>query len=151
MAGTFYLNSSFIGSPGFMTRAGWLAFNLHHACDACDPRSIRASVLDQFLAWLQPRSGPTIRTTVKTVQQVVTGSVKAPVAPTPPPPPGGRSWCQHGTQRIAGNPVVGECEPAQMLQFERARDQQGDLLDPESTVRARLRVDQGELDLGAAS
>ena len=51
-------------------------------------RSIRASVLDQFLAWLQPRSGPTIRTNVKTVQQVVTGSVKPPVAPTPPPPPG---------------------------------------------------------------
>jgi peptidoglycan/xylan/chitin deacetylase (PgdA/CDA1 family) len=67
---------------------GWLAFNLHHVCDACDLRSIRASVLDEFLAWLQPRSGPTIRTTVKTVQQVVTGSVKPPVTPTPPPPPG---------------------------------------------------------------
>ena len=67
---------------------GWLAFNFHHVCDGCDPRSIRASVLDQFLAWLQPRSGPTIRTTVKTVQQVVTGSVKPPVTPTPPPPPG---------------------------------------------------------------
>jgi peptidoglycan/xylan/chitin deacetylase (PgdA/CDA1 family) len=69
-------------------KGGWLAFNFHHVCNACDPRSIRASVLDQFLAWLQPRSGPTIRTTVKTVQQVVTGSVKPPVTPTPPPPPG---------------------------------------------------------------
>ncbi len=67
---------------------GWLAFNFHHVCDACDPRSIRASVLDQFLAWLQPRSGPTIRTTVKAVQQVLTGGVKPPVTPTPPPPPG---------------------------------------------------------------
>jgi peptidoglycan/xylan/chitin deacetylase (PgdA/CDA1 family) len=67
---------------------GWLAFNFHHICDACDSRSIRASVLDQFLAWLQPRSGPTIRTTVKSVQQVVPGSVKPPVAPIPPPPPG---------------------------------------------------------------
>ena len=66
---------------------GWLAFNFHHVCDGCDLRSIRASVLDQFLAWLQPRSGHTIRTKVKTVQQVVTGSVKPPVAPTPPPPP----------------------------------------------------------------
>ena len=67
---------------------GWLAFNFHHVCDACDPRSIRASVLDQFLAWLQPRSGPTIRTTVKAVQQVLTGNVKPPVTPTPPPAPG---------------------------------------------------------------
>ena len=70
------------------TNGGWLAFNFHHVCDDCDLRSIRPSVLDQFLAWLQPRSGPTIRTTVKTVQQVVTGSVKPPVTPTPPPPPG---------------------------------------------------------------
>jgi peptidoglycan/xylan/chitin deacetylase (PgdA/CDA1 family) len=67
---------------------GWLALNLHHVCDGCDLRSIRASVLDEFLAWLQPRSGSTIRTTVKTVQQVVIGNVKPPVTPTPPPPPG---------------------------------------------------------------
>ena len=70
------------------TNGGWLTFNFHHVCDGCDLRSIRASVLDQFLAWLQPRSGPTIQTSVKTVQQVVTGSVKPPVTPTPPPPPG---------------------------------------------------------------
>jgi peptidoglycan/xylan/chitin deacetylase (PgdA/CDA1 family) len=70
------------------TNGGWLAFNFHHVCDGCDLRSIRASVLDQFLEWLQPRSGPTIQTTVKTVQQVITGTVKPPVTPTPPPPPG---------------------------------------------------------------
>ena len=65
-----------------------MAFVFHRVCDAYSP-SIRASVLDQFLGWLQPRSGPTIRTTVKTVQQVVAGSVKPAVTPTPPPPPGG--------------------------------------------------------------
>jgi peptidoglycan/xylan/chitin deacetylase (PgdA/CDA1 family) len=70
------------------TNGGWLALNFHHVCDACELRSIRAGVLDQFLAWLQPRSGPTMRTTVKTVQQVVTGGVKPTVTPTPPPPPG---------------------------------------------------------------
>jgi peptidoglycan/xylan/chitin deacetylase (PgdA/CDA1 family) len=70
------------------TNGGWLAFVFHHVCDACSPQSIRASVLDQFLGWLQPRSGPTIQTTVKTVQQVVTDSVKPPVTSTPPPPPG---------------------------------------------------------------
>jgi peptidoglycan/xylan/chitin deacetylase (PgdA/CDA1 family) len=68
---------------------GWLAFVFHRVCDACSPQSIRANVLDQFLGWLQPRSGPTIRTTVKTVQQVVAGSVKPAVTPRPPPPPGG--------------------------------------------------------------
>jgi peptidoglycan/xylan/chitin deacetylase (PgdA/CDA1 family) len=67
---------------------GWLTFNFHHVCDGCDLRSIRADVLDQFLAWLQLRSGPTTRTSVKTVQQVVTGSVKPPVPAPPPPPPG---------------------------------------------------------------
>jgi peptidoglycan/xylan/chitin deacetylase (PgdA/CDA1 family) len=67
---------------------GWLALNFHHICDACDPPSIRADVLDEFLAWLRPRSGSTSQTTVKTVQQVVTGSVKPPVTPTPPPAPG---------------------------------------------------------------
>ena len=65
---------------------GWLTFNFHHVCDECDLRSIRASVLDQFLAWLQ--LGPTTRTSVETVQQVVTGSVKPPVPPPPPPSPG---------------------------------------------------------------
>ena len=70
------------------TNGGWLPFVFHHVCDACSPQSIRASVLDQFLGWLQPRSGPTIRTTVKTVQQVVAGGVRPAVTPTPPPPPG---------------------------------------------------------------
>jgi peptidoglycan/xylan/chitin deacetylase (PgdA/CDA1 family) len=68
---------------------GWLAFNFHHICEACVLQSIRPAVLDQFLAWLKPRSAATIRTTVKTVQQVVTGAVKPAVAPIAPPPPGG--------------------------------------------------------------
>ena len=70
------------------TSGGWLALNFHHVCDACELRSIRASVLDQFLAWLQPRSGSATRTTVKTVQQVITGGVKPTVTPLPSPPPG---------------------------------------------------------------
>lgn len=63
---------------------GWLTFIFHDVCDGCDPRSIRASVLDQFLTWLQARSGS--GTHVDTVQRVVTGSVKPPVAPPPPSP-----------------------------------------------------------------
>jgi peptidoglycan/xylan/chitin deacetylase (PgdA/CDA1 family) len=68
------------------TNGGWLTLLFHNVCDGCDLRSIHASVLDQFLAWLQTRSR--FHTSVKTVQQVVTGNVKPPLAPPPPPPPG---------------------------------------------------------------
>jgi peptidoglycan/xylan/chitin deacetylase (PgdA/CDA1 family) len=68
---------------------GWLILNLHHVCATnCAAASISPTNLDRFLAWLQPRSGPTIRTTVRTVQQVVGGAVRPAVAPTPPPAPG---------------------------------------------------------------
>ena len=70
------------------TKGGWLTFTFHDVCDGCDLRSIRANVLEQFLAWLQPRSRFSSQTSVKTVQQVVTGSVKPPVSPPPPPPAG---------------------------------------------------------------
>ena len=70
------------------TKGGWLTFTFHDVCDGCDLRSIRANVLEQFLAWLQPPSRFSIQTSVKTVQQVVTGSVKPPVSPPPPPPAG---------------------------------------------------------------
>ena len=68
---------------------GWLPLNLHHVCATnCPAASISPTTLDQFLAWLKPRSGATIRTTVRTVQQVLGGAVKPAVAPTPPPAPG---------------------------------------------------------------
>jgi peptidoglycan/xylan/chitin deacetylase (PgdA/CDA1 family) len=68
---------------------GWLPLNLHHVCATnCVVESISPTVLDQFLAWLQPRSDPTIATTVRTVQQVLGGAVQPAVAPTPPPAPG---------------------------------------------------------------
>jgi peptidoglycan/xylan/chitin deacetylase (PgdA/CDA1 family) len=68
---------------------GWLPLNLHHVCSTgCPAESISPTVLGQFLAWLRPRSAATIRTTVRTVQQVVGGAAKATVAPTPPPAPG---------------------------------------------------------------
>jgi peptidoglycan/xylan/chitin deacetylase (PgdA/CDA1 family) len=69
------------------SNGGWLTFTFHSVCDGCDPQSIRASVLDQFLTWLQTRSK--LQTSVETVQQVVTGSVKPPVAPPPPRSPSG--------------------------------------------------------------
>jgi peptidoglycan/xylan/chitin deacetylase (PgdA/CDA1 family) len=68
---------------------GWLPFNLHHICSTgCPAGSISPTVFEQFLAWLKPRSAPTIRTTVRTTAQVLGGTVKPAVAPIAAPPPG---------------------------------------------------------------
>lgn len=69
---------------------GWLPFNLHHVCSgtACPAESISPTTLDQFAAWLKPRSSIFIRTTVRTVAQVVGGTVAPAVAATPAPAPG---------------------------------------------------------------
>jgi len=89
---------------------GWLTFNFHHVCDSCSPSSIRPAVLEEFVAWLQPRS---IRTTVRTVQQVITGAVRPAVAPTPPPPPGGPgvNTLRNPTLETASrtNPTLPDC------------------------------------------
>jgi len=69
------------------TTGGWLPFNLHHVCSSgCPAESISPTVLEQFLAWLQPRTA--VGTTVKTVHQVLGGAVHAPVTPAAPLPPG---------------------------------------------------------------
>ncbi|WP_203785465.1 polysaccharide deacetylase family protein [Paractinoplanes rishiriensis] len=66
---------------------GWLPFNLHHLCATnCPAESISPAVFEDFLDWLQPRV--LIGTTVKTVHQVVGGTVQAAVTPTAPAPPG---------------------------------------------------------------
>ncbi|MEV7627824.1 polysaccharide deacetylase family protein [Actinoplanes sp. NPDC089786] len=71
------------------TTGGWLPLNLHHVCSTgCPAESISPAVLGQFLNWLRPRSSPTIRTTVKTVQQALGGSVQPAVAAVPAPAPG---------------------------------------------------------------
>jgi peptidoglycan/xylan/chitin deacetylase (PgdA/CDA1 family) len=65
---------------------GWLPFNLHHICDGCAAESISATLLGQFLAWLQPRTA--VGTTVRTVRQALGGTVYPSVPPTAPPAPG---------------------------------------------------------------
>lgn len=68
---------------------GWLPLNLHHVCASnCVAESISPTTLDRFLAWLRPRSSILIRTTVRTVAQVVGGAVRPAVAATPAPAPG---------------------------------------------------------------
>jgi peptidoglycan/xylan/chitin deacetylase (PgdA/CDA1 family) len=92
---------------------GWLAFNLHHVCDSCSPASIRPAVLEQFIAWLKPRSSTSVRTNVRTVQQVITGAARPAVAPTPPPPPGapGINTLRNPTLEAASstNPTLPDC------------------------------------------
>jgi peptidoglycan/xylan/chitin deacetylase (PgdA/CDA1 family) len=61
---------------------GWVPLQMHEVCDGCDDYSITATTLGAFLDWLQSRG-----TTVKTVGQVIGGSVKASpaLADTTPP------------------------------------------------------------------
>ena len=64
---------------------GWVVLVMHHVCRGCDPYSVPPVQLDSFLSWLSARQAR--GTTVKTVDQVVGGSLKPAVAgPTPPPP-----------------------------------------------------------------
>jgi peptidoglycan/xylan/chitin deacetylase (PgdA/CDA1 family) len=55
---------------------GWVTFVFHYICDGCDSYSITQSNLQTFLDWLQSRSAT--GTTVKTVHDVIGGSVKPP-------------------------------------------------------------------------
>jgi peptidoglycan/xylan/chitin deacetylase (PgdA/CDA1 family) len=57
---------------------GWIPIVLHKVCDACDTLSVSPAVLEDFLAWLEPRAA-TNATYVRTVHQVMSGDY-------PPPP-----------------------------------------------------------------
>ncbi|MBP1137098.1 peptidoglycan/xylan/chitin deacetylase (PgdA/CDA1 family) [Arthrobacter sp. PvP023] len=65
---------------------GWVQLTFHHvAASSTDPLNITPTVLNQFLAWLKARPATT---TVKTVDQVIGGTVKPAVSgPAVPPQP----------------------------------------------------------------
>jgi peptidoglycan/xylan/chitin deacetylase (PgdA/CDA1 family) len=65
---------------------GWVQLTFHHvAASSTDPLNITPAVLTQFITWLKARPATT---TVKTVDQVIGGTVKAAVSgPAVPPPP----------------------------------------------------------------
>jgi hypothetical protein len=72
---------------GLVTQAennggGWINLIFHHICDnACDPYSITLANFSAVLTWLQTQP-----VSIKTVNQVIGGSVNAPVsAPNVPP------------------------------------------------------------------
>ncbi len=62
---------------------GWLTYTFHHLCTGtgCDSLSITPTMLDAFLSWVQGQSGRGV--TVKTVQQMIGGTVK-PIVTAPP-------------------------------------------------------------------
>jgi peptidoglycan/xylan/chitin deacetylase (PgdA/CDA1 family) len=64
---------------------GWVTFVFHYVCDGCNSYSITQSNLQAFLDWLQPRSAN--GTVVRTVRDVIGGSVQPPpvVADQTPP------------------------------------------------------------------
>ncbi|MFP2924583.1 polysaccharide deacetylase family protein [Pyxidicoccus sp. 3LG] len=62
---------------------GWVTFVIHDVCDGCGPLAISPATLDAFLAWLAPRA--MLGTTVRTVHEVIGGSIR-PVVSGPPPP-----------------------------------------------------------------
>jgi peptidoglycan/xylan/chitin deacetylase (PgdA/CDA1 family) len=65
---------------GYVTNAethggGWVVLILHRICEGCDQYSISQATLQGLLDWLQPRAAT--GTTVKTVNQVIGGTLKA--------------------------------------------------------------------------
>jgi peptidoglycan/xylan/chitin deacetylase (PgdA/CDA1 family) len=72
------------------TKGGWVQLTFHHICtNACDPLAITPTEFSQFTTWLAAHVAATPTTTVKTVAQVIGGTVKpavaGPAVPTPPP------------------------------------------------------------------
>ncbi|WP_131742693.1 polysaccharide deacetylase family protein [Actinomadura roseirufa] len=74
---------------GYVTQAenhggGWVQLVIHHVCEGCDDTyAVSPTTLNQFLDWLQPRAAQ--GTTVKTVDQVIGGSLQPPVQGPPSP------------------------------------------------------------------
>ncbi|WP_160329737.1 cell wall-binding repeat-containing protein [Microterricola viridarii] len=66
---------------------GWVQLTFHHICDGCDQLALSPAVFDQFTTWLAGWKNGT-STQVKTVDQVIGGTVKPLVSgPVFVPPP----------------------------------------------------------------
>ncbi len=61
---------------------GWVVFVIHHVCDDCGELAVSPALLDDFLAWLEPRAAQ--GTVIATVDQVVGGETRPLVAGPPP-------------------------------------------------------------------
>jgi peptidoglycan/xylan/chitin deacetylase (PgdA/CDA1 family) len=83
---------------------GWAPLVFHQICNACDANAISPTDLGAFLDWLQLRAGN--GTVVKTLGDVIGGSVQPAVAgPPPPPAPNGTNALRNASleQQASGN------------------------------------------------
>ena len=82
---------------------GWVPIVFHRVCsDGCAQYSVSPAVLKQFVDWLAQRGGQ--NTVVRTIGDVMGGSVKAPVAgPSPAPPPEGASHVPNASVEADAN------------------------------------------------
>jgi peptidoglycan/xylan/chitin deacetylase (PgdA/CDA1 family) len=69
---------------GYITDAqgsggGWVQLVFHHVCSGCDAYSITPTDFDALLTWIEGQQANGV--TVETVDQVIGGEVKPPVAP----------------------------------------------------------------------
>jgi hypothetical protein len=91
---------------------GWDILTFHHVCEPgttnCDPTvSITPELFTQFTTWLAAHLQSTPTTTVKTVNQVIGGTVKPPV--TPPAPPAVAGALTNASLETAVTPGVPNC------------------------------------------
>jgi peptidoglycan/xylan/chitin deacetylase (PgdA/CDA1 family) len=91
---------------------GWDILTFHHICESgsanCDPTvSITPDLFTQFTSWLSAHIAATPTTTVRTVNQVIGGTVKPPV--TAPAPPAVAGAITNSSLETAITPGVPEC------------------------------------------
>jgi putative cell wall-binding protein/peptidoglycan/xylan/chitin deacetylase (PgdA/CDA1 family) len=90
---------------------GWVALTFHHVCDSCDVENLNVSpaVFEQFSQWLAARPA-THNTSVKTVDQVIGGTVKPVTGVTFPPAAGpGVNGVKNPSLETVGANGVPEC------------------------------------------
>lgn len=87
---------------------GWVVLVMHNVCDGCDPNSVDPAQLSEFLAWLARRTDR--GTVVKTVDQVIGGTLQPGVAGPPPPPPAANSNLVRNPSMESLNPTTGAPE-----------------------------------------
>ncbi len=81
---------------------GWVPIVFHHICDACNVNYITAGDFNTFLTWLQGQSGSGV--VVRTVQQVIGGSVQPAVSGPPlPPAPNGTNALRNSSLELDTN------------------------------------------------
>jgi peptidoglycan/xylan/chitin deacetylase (PgdA/CDA1 family) len=93
------------------TGGGWVALTFHHVCDDCDVEglNITPALFTQFVEWLAARP-TTHNTSVKTVHQVVGGTVKPVTGSGFPPAPGpGVNGIQNPSLEASGAGGIPDC------------------------------------------